>query len=352
MSILSKHKLKGRMQKIDKILKRLFEGLIPKSNRGKILSWMINDELSEEKNESLFRLWNDMDTTGISDDDIEDSLSKVKQKMGIVPSSHRRSRLLHSFVKYAAIFLLPLLTGVMVWKLMIPREEGDLQMVECFVPLGEQKQLTLSDGTSVTLNAGTLMVYPEDFVGKERKVYLSGEAYFDVIHNEDQPFIVNTHQLKVKVLGTRFNVESYSDNPNTTTTLKQGKVKVFLENEDEENAIIMSPDEQVVYNSNERTFLLKKVNATHYTDWTVGKIHIIQQPLSSVLKTLERNFKLTFIYDDCLKLSELYTVSFNKKESIEQVVHILETIIGPAFQTKVKGHTVYLYETKKGGQSN
>ncbi len=86
---------------------------------------------------------------------------------------------------------------------------------------------------------------------KKRSVYLSGEANFTVAQNPDKPFIVSTGPLKVEVLGTKFNIESYPDNDRITTTLEHGSVKIY-KNEAPEKSIIMKPDEQVIYNSQDR----------------------------------------------------------------------------------------------------
>lgn len=95
------------------------------------------------------------------------------------------------------------------------------------IPQGGEYCLSLSDGTRIWLNAKTELTYPVVFTGKERRVKLKGEAYFDVARNETQPFIVETDPMEVKVLGTSFNVNAYADEPEVVTTLVAGSVQIL-----------------------------------------------------------------------------------------------------------------------------
>ena len=94
------------------------------------------------------------------------------------------------------------------------------------VPAGQRTHLTLPDGTTVWLNARTTLSYPTSFNSNERTVFLQGEAYFEVSKNRHKPFIVQTQQYNIEVLGTKFDVEAYPDSKNFETTLMQGSVKV------------------------------------------------------------------------------------------------------------------------------
>ena len=98
------------------------------------------------------------------------------------------------------------------------------QMLEYSANAGEMRHVLLPDSTSVTLNAGTVLICPAEFIGGKRGVYLNGEATFDVTRNEKKPFVVSTSVMDITVLGTKFNVSSYSDDENVTATLCRGKI--------------------------------------------------------------------------------------------------------------------------------
>ncbi len=107
-------------------------------------------------------------------------------------------------------------------------------------PRGGQYQLVLPDGTKVWLNAASSIVYPTAFVGKERKVSISGEVYFEVAHNASKPFFVSVNKMDVEVLGTHFNINAYTDESSMNTTLLEGSVKVTYNNQ----AKLLKPGQQ------------------------------------------------------------------------------------------------------------
>lgn len=333
------------------ILRRFADGVTSASHRNKILRWLLGDSESEEKDKALFHLWNETDTSAVSPTQVQSSLQSVKTKIGIDSLKVKEKKIFHfdSFLKYAAIFLLPIVSGLTVWFIMNNTYRSTSKMIECYVPNGEKKTITLPDGTEVILNSGTLFIYPEQFTNEERRVYLSGEGFFDVARNEESPFVVRTGRLNVKVLGTRFNMEAYPDEKSIFTTLNKGSVKVYLP-EKESDGVVLKPDEQVVYNSDSKNFSLRQVDSEDYSGWTEGEIRFIQKPLSSVLKTLGRIYNVEFRYNDKIKLEELYTISFKSDETIEQVIHVLKSIIDDGMRTTINGDTIYLHGREKGGK--
>lgn len=332
------------------ILRRFADGVILASHRSKVLRWLFDESESEEKDKALFRLWNEVDTSAISSSQIKFSLQTVKSRLGIDSVEVKEKKVFHlnSFFKYAAIFLLPIISGLTVWFVVNNSHRDTSRMIECFVPNGEKKTVTLSDGTEVVLNSGTLFIYPEQFTGEKREVYLSGEGFFDVAKNEESSFVVHTGRLNVKVLGTRFNMEAYPDEKSISTTLNKGSVKVYIP-EKESEGIILEPDEQVVYNTDSKDFYLKKVDSEDFSGWTEGEVRFIQKPLSSVLKTLGRRYNVEFRYDDKINIEELYTISFKSDETVEQVVRVLRSVIGVGTETVVTGGIIYLHGRVKGG---
>lgn len=121
----------------------------------------------------------------------------------------------------------------------------EITYLEASTSYGERKQFRLPDGTQLTLNSCSRIRYPNRFEGKERRVELEGEGYFRVHHNEKQPFIVNTRHFDVRVLGTCFNVKSYSSDELASVDVESGKVQVDLP----EAMMRLSAKEQVLINS-------------------------------------------------------------------------------------------------------
>lgn len=335
---------------IYQLIRRISDGLVKSCHRDKLLHWMANGKDRAEKDEALFRLWNETDGADVSYSETLASLSQVKSRLGIGGEQLKgRHSLMMQVWRYAAMFLLPLVTGISVWMYMDRKVGQDVEMVECFVPNGEQKQLVLSDGTSVTLNSGSLFIYPEKFSQDSRRVYLTGEAFFDVARNEKKPFTVHTGRLNVEVLGTSFNVEAYSEDSEITTTLKQGRVKVFAINQPEEVGVVMKPNEQVVYHVKSGKMDLTTVNADDYLSWTAGDLRFIERPLSEVMKVIGRKYDVSFRYDDKINLDELYTIAFRQEETIGQVMKVMKSLMGNGMNYAIENNSVYLYLEQKGG---
>ena len=164
-------------------------------------------------------------------------------------NSRKRRVWLISFSRYAAIIVIAFVSA---WMLASYYFSGDVTnrqeliafQQELVVPAGQRAELTLPDGTKVWLNAGSKLSYPS-FFGKERKVFLSGEGFFNVSKNEKVPFIVSTRTIDVKALGTQFNVFSYPESNSTGVYLQEGSVKAYFPSSEAEG-VILSPEQYLV----------------------------------------------------------------------------------------------------------
>lgn len=174
------------------------------------------------------------------------------------------------------------------------------------IPRGGEYCLTLCDGTRVWLNAKTNLTYPVVFTGKERRVKLCGEAYFEVAHREKQPFIVETDKMEVKVLGTSFNVSSYEDEPEILTTLVSGKVQIQKTGYPEKE---LRPSEQAVWVRETGKMAVREVNTSVYTQWRNGKFVYRDNDLEMILRSLSRWYDLEYEFlQPELKTEKFYGV--------------------------------------------
>lgn len=159
---------------------------------------------------------------------------------------------------------------------------------------GQIMSMTLPDGTSVQLNAGTTMYYPAQFIGKKRVVQLEGEAYFDVEHDSNHPFVVKTYASDIEVLGTEFNVDADEDNGVFSVALAEGVVKVSPVS-DPDNAIIMRPD-QKVYLENGR-LEIENVRVKDEIRWKDGIVDIEGLDFAALMDKLEMAFGVEIVID-------------------------------------------------------
>lgn len=180
---------------------------------------------------------------------------------------------------------------------------------QLIVPYGKRSKIVLADGSIVHLNAGSRLVFPKKFVGKQRKVFLEGEAFFEVASNRDRPFVVKTleKEFEIEVVGTKFNVSSYASDENIITVLTEGEVRInetvnFLYSEKTK----MKPGELLAWNKSDHEIVIEKVDVTSYIRWVEGLIQ----------------FESKSIYDIAKKIERFYNVQIDIKAISKSEIHI------------------------------
>ncbi|GAA3617519.1 FecR family protein [Flavivirga amylovorans] len=208
------------------------------------------------------------------------------------------------------------------------------------VPYGKHFQMTLSDGTIVYLNAGTRLRYPVNFIeGLKREVYLEeGEAYFDVTKDEKHQFIVNTKAIDVAVYGTKFNVSAYQNDKFIETTLEEGSVKVY-EKDNINNALLLVPNEQSIWNNSAQNMSKKEVYSNIYSSWIKGELQFENVLFEDITKRLERHFNVAIQNDNTDLKKESFTASF-KEETLEDIMLYFSKSYGFKFNTNKKRITI------------
>ena len=197
-----------------------------------------------------------------------------------------------------------------------------LKFNELNIPYGKIFKLVLSDGTIAHLNSGTSLKYPVKFLnGKYRKVFLKGEAYFEVAKDAKHPFVVNTNGVDVRALGTQFNVSSYSEDQNINTVLVEGSVGVYKNNEafNINTSTILTPGLKADFNKNNQKTLIEAVDTNIYTGWVNGKLIFNHMPFKDIVKKLERHYNVSIQNNHKEIGNETFTATFDI-ETIEQVL--------------------------------
>ena len=196
-------------------------------------------------------------------------------------------------------------------------------------PMNDKLAVMLPDSSEVWLNAGSSILYPETFAKDKRQVILNGEAYFSVKKDTASPFIVETSQLSVKVLGTRFNVKAYPNDEKITTTLTSGKVEVSVRSQPPH---ILKPDEQLTYDKKSSDIHISVIDTNDTNCWMAGKLVFTNASAGEIFRTLERHYNTTIDNTAIIPASKRYTVKFLKDESLNEILNILKDIIGFDYQ--------------------
>lgn len=220
---------------------------------------------------------------------------------------------------------------------------SDSKMNEVVIPFGKKSQILLEDGTKVWLNAGSRMAFPTKFSGKKREVFLEGEAYFEVAHNKDFPFQVNTSEIAIKVLGTKFNLSAYKTDKLVETILLEGKVTVskrsalgFLKHE-----TILAPNQKASFDKADKSISIKnEPDVDLAIAWTEGWFKFSHQSLNDILNKLQRYYDIQFVFDSDFSTADLITGKLDLKDSINQVMTALSDVA--KIQYRVNGNQIYI----------
>lgn len=203
---------------------------------------------------------------------------------------------------------------------------------------GGQYQLVLPDGTKVWINSASSLKYPIAFKGNERVVQLSGEAYFEVFKNKAKPFKVVTAAQQVTVLGTHFNINAYSNEPLTRTTLMEGSVKVDKINSDL-SAIIKPGQQAGVADGNGKSAIqIKSVNIDEAIAWKNGYFMFDNESLGSILRKVSRWYDVEIVNTDGMSSEKRFSGTFSRYSNVSQVLKKLELTGSVKF--KIEGRKI------------
>jgi ferric-dicitrate binding protein FerR (iron transport regulator) len=219
-------------------------------------------------------------------------------------------------------------------------EERDVA-VNISVPYGENREVKLSDGSVVFLNAGSNLQYTVASGKTVRDVILNGEAYFSIAKDASRPFTVRTEHLSIEVPGTEFNVKAYPDETKTTATLNSGRIKAET---DGGQAYVLNPGGQLSYSSRSKSATLSHVDATDFSAWKDGRLIFNDTPLHEIIAAIERKFDVRFAPDSSIDLDDRYSVKFIHGEDLPRIMKIMETVCG--FNCHTEGKTILLTKTE------
>lgn len=255
-----------------------------------------------------------------------------------------------SLVKIAACFLLVLagLVGTRHWYTHNQQAmtiQPNVKWQEVASPIGRKAVITLPDGSTAHLNAGSKLTYPTEFALDKRTVLLEGEAYFEVEKDSQRPFSVQSGELITTVLGTRFNVKAYRDEQYVRVAVVEGKVAVksWVGSNHAVKGLLLLPNEQATYTNASRALEKQTVVASQIVGWKEGTLVLNDSTFEASTRVLERWYGVTFVFgEERLKRRKL-AASF-ERASLQQVVQALSLSL--AFRYTIDGDTVRIGATQ------
>lgn len=322
---------------IDLLIRKYTENILPMSIQYKFRQWLINPDNVKDKDVSLENIWNTINSE--ADESTIKDLELLHQKMD---AGLRIKRINYSYIiRIAAMIMIPLLCSYLTYLLTQKYSVKNVNMIECFVPYGEKQLIILPDSSHVWVNSGSIIIYPEKFVGDTRTIYLNGEANFSVTKNPDKRFIVSTNNLNIEALGTIFNVRAYLDLPKVSATLEEGKIKVETKTGPIQS-MILKPNEQIIYDNKTQYLSKQIVDAKRVAMWKDGYLIFQEASFGDILHAIEKRYDVIIHFDAGKYEGRTFTVRFSPEETLPETLDILKEIIRD-FNYKIKNNTIYIY---------
>ena len=228
--------------------------------------------------------------------------------------------------------------GVLTVREDTARVEAEAVFNRVVVPYGGIYSLVLADGTRVHLNSGSSLEFPSRFARERRTVRISGEAYFEVAGNAEWPFVVETGEMGVRVLGTEFNVKSYADEPGVQTTLVEGSVAILRGGK---AVRTLEPGEQSYYEKGAGSVTVERVDTEVFTAWKDGIFYFKDMPLEEILRTLARWYDVEVFYANAGVRGIVYNGKMPMYAGIGDALRKFELSGDVRFELKGRALTVY-----------
>jgi ferric-dicitrate binding protein FerR (iron transport regulator) len=324
-----------------------------------------NGDNEEDRNVNLELIYNQ----------IEEELKyreKKRQEQHLFKNRSKVKRIIILGLSLAAIFFVAFFSGVLYnlknWQLSDKRLT-DGAFSEIMAPLGARTEIKLADGTEVILNAGSKIIFRSDFNVSNRDLNLEGEGYFKVAENNDLPLVVEAGNLKIKAVGTEFNIKAYSDDNTVETTLITGKVEISHKGDvDDDKVLKLEPYQKAIYTSESNLLTLEKIQESEplafkpvkvstdnlfvspkadvdqVTAWTKNKLIIRGEDLESICVKLQRKYNVTFLFGN----EEIKNYRFSGvllDETLEQVLNMIK-LTSPV-NYMLDGKTVLIFSNKE-----
>lgn len=207
---------------------------------------------------------------------------------------------------------------------------------ELEVPKKSEFMLTLSDGTRVWLNSDSRFKYPTAFTGKDRRVQLEGEAYFEVSKREGKPFIVDMGENSVQVLGTSFNIKAYKSQAYISTTLVEGRVRLNTPGQSAD----LKPNEQGIINIKRNRITTTSVDVIQYIGWKNGRFVFDNQPLVDIMEAISRWYGIEVVFENEAARRVTFTGNIKRYDTLNKIINMLE--MTQQIKFRKEGDTIYI----------
>lgn len=360
--------MKDKAESIELLIIRFLQGEASENDVKILEEWISRDE----EHRKLYLEWAELwESTGLAGSDLDKkqdiAWTRLMSEVDKLPAESGKSRSINfpGFLRIAAMLVLVAGLSWVASRKVQTTSPVKSEMTTVHTPLGSRTHVILPDSSEAWLNAGSTLKYPTGLTQKSRQVYLEGEAFFDVVHDQRRMFEVRTSDVTVKVYGTRFNVKSYKEEGTIETTLIEGKVslvrntekpgrkqkQVYLEPKQKatfikkEGRIALSeivdvkdsPSEQILKSGN--ILIFNQVDVEEVASWKTGQLVINSESLIDLSTKLSRKYDVEFVFED-EGLKKFKFSGILEDESLEQVLFAMQ--LTAPINYSIEGKVVYL----------
>lgn len=299
----------------------------------------IKNILGNASPDELFEMekavWNEP-SEYMSEEAVLEEYDMFRQRIGKIRKRHVVRYAVASVAAACAVFAIGLAAGLL--KGAPETEILVAQWDEACTDYNQTEKIILEDSTVVWLNSGSRLLYPQQFIGGDRTVYLSGEAMFEVSKDTAKPFIVKSGNSSIKVTGTKFNVKSYIDDDIQIITLMEGGVDIYMKEMD--TIFRLKPGNAISYNKSTNDLNMYAVSEDEFPAWYKGEFDAYHMPLGLIAKDLERKFNVDIIFRNPELSNIMFYASFVNAESVDKILTSLN--YDNSLTIERTGNTIYI----------
>lgn len=331
-----------------KLLKKYFQGRCSEEELDRVLDWLRTKEgrryLEKHIDEDTRWLIDNQHSflyPEIASEQIFSRIQKNKKQAG------KREWI---FIRVAAVLLIAvLISSVLYWAGKISTTiEEEINYVSYSAEQGQHKVLTLADGSKVRLNEGAHISFRESFGPDKRKIALEGEAYFEVAHDPNRPFIVHADGSVVQVLGTKFNVKIDSLSRNVQVAVLEGKVSLQKEGTETGPGAVLTRNHFGTLRMENDDIIIEQGDVTNYLSWINGRLVFNNDPLWKISRQLERLFHVAIDFES-EKLRKMNLSADFEKTDLKDALHTISRTLDIAFKRK-NGRVVWTEKSTGSGE--
>ncbi len=312
-----------------KILSDFSKGKYSYNDYLQVKEWFAHLDKNESVKQYLLEHWEELSSNraNMQEESLHHIFEKIQHRILLEEKQASQNRFVWNFYRTAAAILLIPVLAFSVWyysnstfsKFIDETEQVNPAWVEVNAPDGAKVRFSLPDGSVGWLNSGAKLKYPAFFNG-QRKVELTGEAYFEVKHQDNTEFVVSIPDMDVKVLGTTFNISAYPGDSYSDVVLKEGKVEINGKVGNFNHTL--SPGEKITFNHDTRSLHLSNVDANRFMAWKDGYLIIENEYLGQIIGRIERWYNVDVVIEDEKLMNYRFKATF-KDEPLEEVLRLI-----------------------------